>query len=109
MGGSMLTAISSIGLVARANSTAANATILHCKGFQVDDRHPLTDQIIALDMKKNLVLGNGPKHVINAPIILRNEEIVWVYEAVRLSNQKCILQLLSDANNQLGVFDCETT
>ena len=114
----MLKVIFSLALAALASSTAANATVLHCKGSQVGDGHPLTDQIIALDMRKNLVLsisllGKGPKDIINAPIIVRKEDLVWFYEAVGfkyiLNKEMSNLQLLSITNNQLGVFDCETT
>jgi hypothetical protein len=114
----MLKVIFSIGLVVLVNGTVADAAVLHCKGFQVGDGHPLTDQILELDMKKNLVLsisllGKGPRDVINAPIIVRKEEFVWSYEAIGikyiLNKQMSILQLLSNTDNKLGFFDCETT
>lgn len=110
--------LSALGLAALISSTTANATVLHCKGYQVGDRHQLTDQIITLDMTKSVVVsiglvGKGHKDVINTPLMAKSDEFVWFYDAVRfkyvLNKDLSYLQLLSDAGNQLGIFDCVTT
>ncbi len=74
-------------LVAFGGAAVAKNTVLHCRGYQVGDRHPVTDQIIALDMENSIVVsiqlgGSNPKDVINAPIKVSKQELQWSYEVV---------------------------
>lgn len=105
-------------LTALVSTTAANATVLYCKGYQVGDRHQLTDQIITLDRKRNIVVsirlvGSDAKDVINVPIVARKHELTWFYDAVKfnyvLNEELSNLQLLSEKGDQLGIFDCTAT
>jgi hypothetical protein len=108
--------VSSILLVAFGSAAAAKNTVLHCRGYQVGDRHPVTDQIITLDMENNIVvsiqLGSAnPKDVVNTPIIKINKnELQWSYEAVNkkyvFNPQTSGLRLLSNTLELIGVFEC---
>ena len=120
VGGSMLNrfALFLAGLVAVTSAAAAaKPVVLHCRGYQVSDKHKLTDQIITLDQEKNIVvsielLGHGAKDVINAPISATKREFRWIYNAVQfkyvLEKSTMSLQLLSIPGELLGKFDCET-
>ncbi len=108
--------VSSILLVAFGGAAAAKNTVLHCRGYQVGDRHPVTDQIITLDMENNIVvsiqLGSAnPKDVINTSIIKINKnELQWSYEAVNkkyvFNPQTSGLRLLSNTLELIGIFEC---
>jgi hypothetical protein len=79
--------LSSVLLVAFGSAAAAKNTVLHCRGYQVGDQHPVTDQTIVLDMENNIALsiqlgGGNPKDAINAPIKVSKQELQWSYEAV---------------------------
>src|SRR5271154_1000084 len=63
----------SILLGALGGPAAAKNTVLRCQGYQPDDRHKLTEEIITLDIQNNIAIsiqldGIQPKDVINAPI-----------------------------------------
>jgi hypothetical protein len=112
-------ALSAILLVACAGAAAAKNTVLHCRGYQVGDRHRLTDQIISLDMENNIVVsiqlgGANPKDVVNAQIIKINKnELQWSYEAVNkkyvFNPQTSGLRLLSNTLELIGIFECSTS
>jgi len=103
-------------LVAFGGAAVAKNTVLHCRGYQVGDRHPVTDQIITLDMENNIVvsiqLGSAnPKDVINTSIIKINKnELQWSYEAVNkkyvFNPQTSGLRLLSNTLELIGIFEC---
>ncbi len=110
--------VSSILLVAFGGAAAAKNTVLHCRGYQVGDRHSVTDQIITLDMENNIVvsiqLGSAnPKDVINVPIKVGKHELQWSYEAVNkryVFNRKTSqLRLLSSTLELIGLFECSVS
>ena len=110
--------LSSILLAAFAGAAAAKNTVLHCRGYQVGDRHPVTDQIIMLDMENNVVvsiqLGSAnPKDVINAPIKVSKKELQWSYEAVNkkyvFNRETSRLQMLSNTLELIALFECSTS
>jgi hypothetical protein len=111
-------ALFSIGLVAVVNVAEAKPVVLHCRGHQVGgDQHPLTDQIITLDMEKNVVvsielLGKGPKDTINAPIDAGKKELRWIYDALNFkyvfNRDTSTLQISASPVGLLGTFVCET-
>jgi hypothetical protein len=111
--------LSSILLMAFADPTAAKNTVLRCSGYQPDDRHKLTDQIITLDTQNNVVLsiqldGFQPKDVINAPIKSASKDVIqWSYDAVNMkyffNRQNSRLRLFSDTMVLLGIFECTTS
>jgi hypothetical protein len=109
-------ALCSIALLALVDIGSAEATVLHCHGYQVADKH--TDQIITLDVDKKVVIsiqfsGKGPKVVINTPMNVSSEELQWSYESLGfkyvLSRKNSKLQLLSITNNLLGIFECQSS
>jgi hypothetical protein len=61
--------LSSVLLVAFGSAAAAKNTVLHCRGYQVGDQHPVTDQIIALDIENNIAvsiqLGGGNRKTLS--------------------------------------------
>jgi hypothetical protein len=104
-------------LVAFGSAAAAKNTILHCRGYQVGDQHPVTDQIIALDMENNIAVsiqlgGGNPKDVVNEPIKVSKQELQWSYEAVNkkyvFNRQTSRLRLLSDGLELIALFECST-
>ena len=107
-----------IGLAAVVNTADVRPVVLHCHGHQVgSDQHPLTDQIITLDMEKNVVvsielLGKGRKDVINAPIDVSKKELRWTYDTLKFkyvfNRETLSLQISASPVGLLGVFDCET-
>ena len=102
----------------RLKQRGGNATVLHCKGYQVGDRHRLTDQVINLDIKRSVVVsirlvGFGQKDVINAPVVAGKHRFSWFYDAIKfkyvLSKELSSLQIFSETGDQLGIFDCLVT
>ena len=72
--------LSSILLAASGGAGATKNTVLHCRGYQVGDRHPVTDQIITLDMQNNVAVSiqlgaSNSKDVINAPFKISKDEL----------------------------------
>jgi hypothetical protein len=113
-------ALLSILLGAVANPAAAKTTILHCKGYQPDDHHKLTEEIITLDMENKVVVsiqllgGLQPKDVINAPLKTASKDVIqWSYDAVNMkyfyNRQNARLRLFTDKMILLGIFDCTTS
>jgi len=102
-----------------ADPAIAKNMVLHCHGYQPDDHHKLTDQIITLDAENNMVLSiqlNGfqPKDVINAPIKKASKDVMqWSYGSVNMkyfyNRQNSRLRMFSDAMILLGIFDCTTS
>jgi hypothetical protein len=99
------------------NLAAAKNMVLHCSGYQVGDEHPLTDQIITLDLQNNTVisiqLGPRPKDIVNAPVKVGKQELQWSYEAVNkvyvLNRQSFRLHLLSEKLELIGIFECSAS
>jgi|SRR5580704_12131524 hypothetical protein len=99
-------------------ATAKNA-VLHCQGYQPDDRHKITDEIITLDMQNNVVVsiqldGFQPKDVINAPFKNSSKDVIeWSYNAVHMkyffNRQNSRLRLFTDTMILLGIFECTTS
>jgi hypothetical protein len=83
-------ALLSIFAGALANPAAAKNTVLHCKGYQPDDHHKLTEEIITLDMENKVVVsiqlgGLQPKDVIDAPLKTASKDLFqWSYDAVNM-------------------------
>jgi hypothetical protein len=107
--------LSAVLLAACAGAAAAKNTVLHCKGYQVGDRHRLTDQIISLDLENNMVVSiqlgaANPKDIINAPIKANKDELQWSYDAVNkkyvFNRQTSGLRLLSNTLELIGIFEC---
>lgn len=106
----------SILLGALGDSAAAKNTVLHCQGYQPDDRHKLTEEIITLDTQNNVVVsiqldGFQPKDIINAPIKTSSKDVVeWSYDAVHMryffNRQNSRLRLFTDTMVLLGIFEC---
>jgi len=92
--------------------------VLHCHGYQPDDHHKLTDQIITLDSENKVVLsiqldGFSPKDVINAPIRNASKDVLqWSYDAVNMryffNQQNFELRMFTDEMVLIGIFDCAT-
>lgn len=109
----------SILLMTFADPATAKNTILHCHGYQPDDHHKLTDQIITLDPENKVVLsiqldGLGPKDVINAPIKHASKNVLqWSYDKIRkeyfFDQENSRLRLFTDNMILLGIFDCTTS
>jgi hypothetical protein len=100
------------------SAAAPKNTVLHCRGYQVGDQHPVTDQIIALDMENNIAVsiqlgGGNPKDVINAPMKVCKKELQWSYEAVNkkyvFNRQTSGLRMLSDTLELIALFECSTS
>jgi hypothetical protein len=107
-------------LLGLANPAAAKNTILHCKGYQPDDHHKLTEEIITLDMENKVVVSIQligslqPKDIINAPIKTASKDVVqWSYDAVNMkyfyNRQNARLRLFTNEMILLGIFDCTTS
>ena len=106
----------SILLGAFGGPAVAKNTVLRCQGYQPDDRHKLTEEIITLDMQNNIAIsiqldGIQPKDVINAPIKNASKDVLeWSYDAVGMkyffNKQSLRLRLFTDTMILLGIFDC---
>jgi len=109
----------SLWLVALGHASAAKNTVLHCKGYQVGaDRHPVTDQIITLDLQNNIVISiqlgaANRKDTINAPIKANKRTLQWSYPAINkvyvFNRETSRLQMLSDTLELMSLFDCATS
>jgi hypothetical protein len=97
---------------------SAKNTVLHCQGYQPDDHHKLTEEIITLDTENKVVIsiqldGFQPKDVINAPIKGGKDVLEWSYDAVHMkyffNKQNLHLRLFTDAMVLLGVFECTSS
>jgi hypothetical protein len=109
----------SIFLGVRGDPAIAKNMVLHCQGYQPDDRHKLTDEIITLDLQNNIVIsiqldGFQPKDMINAPMKNSNKDVLeWSYDAVHMkyffNRQNSRLRLFTDTMVLLGIFECATS
>ena len=104
-----------LSLGAFGDPAAAKNTVLHCQGYQPDDHHKLTEEIITLDTENKVVVsiqldGLGPKDVINAPIKTGKDVLEWSYDTVHMkyffNRQNSRLRLFTDTMVLLGIFDC---
>jgi hypothetical protein len=111
-------ALLSILMGALSDPAAAKDLVLHCKGYQPDDHHKLTEQIITLDVDNKRVVsiqlaGAGPRDLMNAPMKVGKDVLEWPYDLLHMkyvfNRQNSRLRLFSDTMILLGIFDCTST
>jgi hypothetical protein len=109
-------ALAAIGLVAFVDIAVAKPTVIRCRGYQISDHHSLTDQIIVFDAETKIAIsvqlvGANSKQIINVPMIVSKNELRWSYDSLGfkyvLNRNTLSLQLLSDSNYELGIFECK--